>query len=206
MISAVAFRISHRKRFPETTKRGITWSGFMWPQWLHEDKCTNMHTLWRRRGANLPSTLVIHHMITSHPKRACVFIKTHLDPDWQAFADNCIIVLIRGFLSVCHGILFTNLPNYSIIHKSIWPYLTNAAAKRCLPYHSQWSHVFYYFSHLIQLFSQILAIPFENIQGHQSASLKHLIPCSCCFTNATVSTRQLFSLLHRERTEGLCWD
>lgn len=46
-----------------------------------------------RRGANLPSTLIIHHMITSHPKRVRMFIKTHLDPDWQAFADNCIICI-----------------------------------------------------------------------------------------------------------------
>lgn len=53
--------------FPETTECQVD------SRCLSEHKCTNMHTQGDKEGANLPSTLVIHHMITSHPKCACVY-------------------------------------------------------------------------------------------------------------------------------------
>lgn len=79
---------------------GISRNYSMWKslEWLHEHKCTNMHT---RRG------LISIHLCNpphDHLSLQCVSIKTRLDPHWEAFADNCIV----GFVCVCHDILFRN--------------------------------------------------------------------------------------------------
>lgn len=60
-------------------------------------------------GLISPSSSLIHHMITSDPKHACVFIKTHLDPDWQAFAA---LHHLTTWVFVClyAMALFTNYP------------------------------------------------------------------------------------------------
>lgn len=111
----------------------ISWNYRKWNNlgWIHVASVTawtqmykHAHTV-EKEGANLPSTLIIHHMITSHPKHAC----DHKDPSGPGLAgltDNCIIVLLCGFLFICHGILFTNCPNlmnYSNMHESLWPYV-----------------------------------------------------------------------------------
>lgn len=125
MIGEVAFKIGCRKCETKATVviicQNVTArisgnyrmsSGFTLPSWTQMYKHT--HT-GDKEGANLPP----HDHLSPH-----VFVKTHLDPDWQAFADNCIIVLIHVF--ECHGILFakcSNLLNYSNTYESItlWP-------------------------------------------------------------------------------------
>lgn len=83
----------------------ISWNYRKWNNlgWIHVASVTawtqmykHAHTV-EKEGANLPSTLIIHHMITSHPKHACVFIKTHLDPDSQAYLTTALLSYFVDF-------------------------------------------------------------------------------------------------------------
>lgn len=123
----------------------------------------------KREGANLSSTSVIHHMITSHPKHACV----HKGPS---------ALRLQGICWHLHYFVF-----HLLFLECTWSYLNQQQQKNA-------SHDII-FKRWVWKYNRIKRkLKWQTNkgkwQGHQSASLKHT---ACRFTNATVSTRHLFS-------------